>query len=324
MLKWVASERGWVLPRDRDKTVKEANRARQWVYSSYTRRKLAVDVEECIVADTFCDNCNDCNNGYVGISLPEEMISTAGIWINGSAIQANSRWREFQDGQRRQCGKRLEATYTGISSPTERDISPCGNCSTVGFQAIAAEDTGKILTVSFKDQNNETQLNEIKLKAGEYVPTITPVKSFFQPAGITLPDNLCGGVIVAQMDTSRILSEYKPWQTKPSYRRLSLPGICCGQAVLVRGNRRFHDLYFNHETAEVDNELVVIEVVRYLQHLASLDPQGGHQQLAKFHEAEANKLMDGDQNRETGAGTVNRFQHTQRPRAVSSLRGSRR
>lgn len=324
-LSWVAAERGWNLSRERDKAVKETNRVRQWVFSAYSRRKLAVDVEECIKADEFCSDCNDCAKTYIGISLPEEFISAAGIWLNGAPIQANSRWREFQEGINRVCAGKLQGTYVGVPAPTERDIAPCGSCAHVGFQAMSQQDNGKTVVVQYTDINGRDHTNQIILKHGSYVQTSTPVRFFAQPGGVTLPTDLCGGVLVAQMDASlRILSEYKPWQHKPAYRRLSLPGVCCGQSVLVRGNRRYHDLYFDHETAEVDNELAVLAITRYLQFAASNDPTGGHQTLAKFHEAEAMKFIQGDQDRETGAATVNRFQHAKRDRRASGLYSNRR
>lgn len=308
MCRWVAAERGWNAVTDKDKIIKETNRVRQWLYSAYTRLKLAVDVEECIQVEQFCDNCNDCQTTYSGISLPDEFISAAGIWINGAMVQANSRWREFQEGISRQIsGNRLEATYLGSSAATERDICPCGACAFIGFQADRKEDIGKIVTIQYRDVNKQPHTDQIILRLGEYVQTATEVQSIDTPGGITLPHDLCGGVIVAQMDTLRILSEYKPWQHKPGFRRLSLPGACKGRSVLVRGNRRYHELYWEHETAELANELAVIEVVRYLRLIASVNPEGGHHQLAKIHEAEAMKYISGDQNRETGDGTVNQI-----------------
>lgn len=315
MIGWISAESGNT---DRRKLVRDANRVRRWVYSQYDKIKLAVDVEECVTASTFCLDCN-CENSYVGISLPPEYINAASMWVNNSSIQMNSRWREYQDGMMRTCGTKLESNYVGVPAPTERDIYPCGACVFLGFQASDIADNGKLVYIQYYDANGQEHTDSIKLKSGEYVQTSCEVKAIRQPSGITLPDDLVGGVLVAQLDTFRILSEYKPWEHKPAYRRMTLP-VCDGQQVLVRGTRRHHDLYWNHETAETDNELAVIAVYRYLKHSASQSPTDGQQQLADYHEQQAIKYLTGDQKRETGASTVARFTHSHGIRRHNTLK----
>ena len=317
MLAWLSAETGASLTSERKRLVRDANRIRQWIYSRYQELKLAVDVEECVAVSQFSMDCN-CQSSYTGISLPPEFINAASVWHNNQSVQMNSRWREYQDGMMRMCGNKLEATYVGVPAPTERDICPWGSCAFIGFQAMDPSDSGKEVIIQYRDINGGEHTDSIILKFGEYVSTSCEVRNISQPAGITLPEVLSGGILCAQLNSMRILSEFKPWEHKPAYRRLSLPAAC-DSTVLVRGTRRYHDLYWNHETAETHNELAVLAVYRFLKYSASGSATDGHQQLAKFHEAEAIRYLTGDQSREAGASTVNRFDHSHGMRRRGSL-----
>jgi hypothetical protein len=289
---------------------KMGNKIRNLLYSAYKRLQIGVDVEECIEVQEFCEPCSDCNcPTYLGISLPPEIMTVEGMWLDGHPIHTYTRWREWQEGAGECKGRKLTGDYMGVSNPTELDPC-CGTCPRIAFQALDPNDEGKSVIIHYIDQSDNRVTNEIKLRFSEYVATENGVKRIIAPGGITLPPNLSGGVYVAEAESLRILSEYRPWEIKPAYRRLRLRGICKGDRVLVRGARRFVELYHDWETVEVNNEAGVIQAGLSVRFMESLDKDPATLAKAGAHWEAAMRMFDGDASREIGRTTIRKFNHS--------------
>lgn len=319
MLKWLEEPAGKSLSQNRASLVTLANKVRQHFYLIYERVQMFMDVEECICIQTFNEDCRSCETTFRGITLPAGMHQLEGVIVAGSAISMQGRWRTYQVGVvPKNC--RIETFNLGDGYCTERDFGSCP--FPIKFLCEKPEDCGKIVKVSYYDIDKKLVVEEIKLSS-EYLATEGAAIGFARPGGISLPNDLKGGVTVALCDAnSTILSNFMPWENIPNYFRIRINGVSDGDVVRIRGSRRFHELYYDGDIVETDNRLAIEQAARGFIHRDSNSAEPTLIGKAALHFANAEKYLLGEKARDEGGGTVRRFEFG--PRIMRRSRLTRR
>ncbi len=244
------------------------------------------------------------------------------IWVNDIPIKMYDKWREYRDGIKAGCGCEVGMYDVESFFPTERDLHPCGTCSSVKMMVEDPADVGKVATIRYKDGNKQDMQDEIVLDQS-YVCTERPVLFIEPRGGIVLPPDLNGAVIIAD-GNGRVLSRYAPWESVPSYRRVKLEGVCRGEQVYVKASRRFHELWFDDDVIETDNRLAIEATARYFRYNDSPSGDIVYQQKAAMHAADAKYYLLGEKSRHRGKATVSNVNVSQGRKTNSGLRSRRR
>ena len=134
-----------------------------------------------------------------------------------------------------------------------------------------------------------------------------------------LPPNLVGAVVIADAK-GRILSEYSPNIVVPSFRRVKIVGVCCGDQVLVKASRRFKPLYFDTDVIETDNRLAIEETAKYFRYNDNTQADLQYQAKASSHAANAKFYLLGEKSRHRGKGTISNMRINHGPKNRSGLR----
>jgi hypothetical protein len=214
-------------------------------------------------------------------------------------------------------GCRIETFDLGDGYCTERDFGSCPY--PIKFMAEKAEDCGKVLKVSYYDENKVLQVEEIKLSS-DYIATSAAAIGFARPGGISLPNDLKGGVTVALCDANgTILSNFMPWENIPNYHRIRINGVCENDVVRVRGSRKYHDLYYDGDIVETDNRLAIEQAARGFLHRDSNSAEPTLIGKAALHFGTAEKYLLGEKARDEGGGVVRRFEYGPRTMRRSGL-----
>ena len=300
LLKWLEIPAKQQASRHRAELVRLANQARQELYSMYSDARMSVDVEECFEVQAFCLDCHNCCSTYNGITLTAEMDGVESIHISTSPVRYHSRWREVTDGVK--CGNscQFEAIDQGSVFPFERDASCCsGKC--IAFRADSTEDTNKSIRLRYTDTSGEDRHESILLSEGQWMKTNYPVKKLHLPGAVVLPE-LCGPVAVAVWDGTTFdeISRYSPWERVPSYGRIKIHGVKAGDRVRVRANRRYHDLYFDDEIVESDNQRFWVNLASYIIMHDMITDNPNQMNIANGYLATAKRLLIGDKSRTRG------------------------
>jgi hypothetical protein len=305
MLKWLEEPAGKSLRENRVALTTLANKVRQHFYLIYERVQMFMDVEECICIQTFNEDCRSCERTFRGITLPAGMHQLEGIIVSGSAISMQGRWRTYQVGVvPKNC--RTETFDLGDGFCTERDFGSCAH--PIKFIAEKPDDCGKVVKVSYYDENKVLQVEEIVLGI-EYKSTSAAAIGFARPGGISLPNDLKGGVTVALCDeSSKILSNFMPWETIPNYKRIRINGVADGDVVKITGSRRFHELYYDGDIVETDNRLAIEQAARGFIHRDSNSAEPTLIGKAALHFGNAEKYLLGEKARDEGGGVVRKFE----------------
>ena len=209
----------------------------------------------------------------------------------------------------------------GSFFPTERDLAPCGSCSYIKFKAEDPKDCGKTVQISFKDANGQDKTENVLL-SGDYVRTQTQVKHINPRGGIVLPNGRHGSVTIAD-EKGRILSVYSPNENVPSYRRLKIEGVCCGDQVYIKANRRFEPLYFDNDVIETDNRLAIQEAARYFEYNNSTRADMQYEAKAATHAANAKHYLMGEKSRHRGKATISQMRYSHGDMQQSDLNEKR-
>jgi len=319
-LYWLEKPTGKTVKDDRCELIEILNEIRQHFYLLYEDTPLFLDGEECITVQQYPMDCN-CKETFLGITLPPEYETPEAVWINNVPIKMYDKWREYRDGIKSGCGCKLAVYDMQSFYPTERDISPCGECKYIKFKAEHPADCGKTVQISFKDASGQDKTEEVLL-ANEYIRTETQVMHINDRGGIVLPPGLHGSVTVAE-ECGRILSVYGPTETVPSYRRMKVEGVCCGDQVYVKANRRFMPLYFDNDVIETDNRLAIQEAARYFQYNNSTRADMQYEAKAATHAANAKFYLLGEKSRHRGKATISQMRYTHGELKQSDLYGKR-
>lgn len=322
MLKWIEAPLAKKVRDNRCEMVDYANRIRQHFYLLYETVPLFMDGEECFCVEEFPLDCN-CRETYFGITLPAEYETVEAIMKNDAPVKMYDKWREYRDGIGGSCRSQCRYELFDVESffPTERELSPCGSDKFVKFMANDPKDCGKVLTVRYTDANGQGNTDEITLD-NRYVSTSRQVKRINPRGGVVLPNNLVGSVTVAD-EGDRILSEYSPFESVPSYRRLKIEGVCAGDQVLVKASRRFHPLYHDTDVVETDNRLAIEEAAKFFRYNDSKSADPLVSQKALNHSINAKNYLLGEKSRHRGKGTISQLKLNHGPKNRSGLRSRR-
>lgn len=323
---WIASESGKHPERDRSSIVDSINDARRLFYTVYQRIRLDFYIEGCVAVQKFCEPCSNCPTPetYLGITLPADVEQVEALWTGCAAVPLYDKWVEYR-------------TYLGSNScltkgidkggdfPIQSDI-PCGRCSKLKFTAIDKADCGKIITVRYRDVNNEERTDHITL-ALDGLCTESSAQRVARPGGIVLPVGLVGGVIVQDADTGKALGRLSPKITVPTFRRLKLTGVSEGDIVAFRATRKFTELHWNWDVVEVGGEqkLALIEAYRYNKLIGTGSGDPAWTAKAQLHMNNLTQYIAGSNMRSDGATVTRRidlFPHgwTQRNRLNKTKR----
>lgn len=320
-LKWIEEPFGMTVKENHCELVDKLNRIRQHFHLLYGEVDLFMNGEECLTIQEFPLDCN-CRETYLGITIPPEYEAIEAIWKNDVPIKMYDKWREYRDGIKSTCSCKLEMYDMEEFFPTEREISPCGASTFIKMKAENPDDYGKIAIIRYKDANGQQNEDEIKLGEG-YVRTSRQVKRINPRGGVILPNDLVGAVFIAE-ENGRILSEYSPSQTVPSFRRLKITGVCKGDQVLVKANRRFTPLYFDTDVIETDNRLAIEECARYFRYNDNTSGSQIYEQKSATHAANAKFYLLGEKGRHRGHATISQLRLSHGPKNRSGLSRNRR
>lgn len=306
-LVWLAEETGPSKPRA-DQLV-NLNDARRLFYTVHQRLRLDFFIEACFCVKTFCQSCFTCGEGtdavYTGISLPNEMEQVEASWANDRPIPLYDKWFEYKHGVKLSNNSYLKFIDMGGDYPLESDWE-CGKCAKLKFIALDQADCGKVVTVKYVAPGGEDRMEKIALTAeGNCIEGIA--EKIHRPGGIVLPVGLVGGVLVQEATTGQLLARLHPRITVPSFRRLKLTGICCGQQIYVRATRKYTELYFDWEVVETDNKLAILDAFRYLKAMSIQSTDPGWMQKATLYMKNVENYLAGSNYRSDGGGTVRRI-----------------
>lgn len=255
----VAEAMGFDWSADRAEVVKYINKYRLLVYTEYDKFKLFDDVFHTICVAKFKEcNLGDCITEYQGFTLPEDVAGPEAVFSYGQSLKLRSRWREAHNGLGVDGLGRVEALMMAETFPTERDLQ---KTTKVKLFANSADDTGKVVNMEATDASGRLKKICFDLIGDSFV--VSPVK-LSKIHSISLPGNRKGSVRLMQ-DDGYELSEYTPWETVPSYRRMKLRSICPTGVVLLHGNRRYRDVFFDHDIVELGNRLIIEAASRYFK-----------------------------------------------------------
>lgn len=322
-LAWYSGFKSKPVSQHRKFLLEQLNDSRQLLYSMYKDMPLFEDDQECFCVHQFAQDCGSCENTYLGITLPDSMISAAAIWWSDVPVKMNSQWREYKTGIMPSDRCRLESYAQANRVATHSEIAPLGCASKLAFISELAADDGKTVTVRYFDVAGQVREDTLELKAGEKVSFSSSALGI-PDRGIVLPSDLVGSVALVQASgdhEGRELGKYAPHEVVPSYQRIKLTGVCENDVVLVRGARRFTPLYFDTDVVETDNRLVWENAVHHLEHNRASNPESINK--ATYHAQTIKELLDGDKSREMNKSAVRR-QHFTRYRGRRSALRSRR
>jgi len=319
MLKWIERPFNTTIERDRGFLVDMANRIREKMYLAYRQYEIAVDVEECFELQRFCQ-CGQCSETYRGITLPSYMNTVEAAWFSREPITLYSKWRESKVGIRTDNDCMLASYDQPGFYPTERDLSPCGCADSIQFLSKNIADNGKLVRITYEDSSGDEQSEEVSLAAGAWMP-ISGMARYIK--SVLLPTQLKGGVDIRQQQGNRLLSEYSPHESVPSYRRLKLTGMCDNSVVVIRASRKFTPLFWDHDIVETSNRDAIEECARHLFY-ANSGAEGGMIQKSEYHRSLFMESLKGEQSRDIGINRENSSSAMGPPIRRSRLRSSRR
>lgn len=319
MLQWIERPFNTTVERDRPLLVDMANRIREKMYNLYLQYELEVDVEECFEIQDFC-RCGQCEEYYKGVTLPSYMQTVEAAWASKQPINLYSKWRESKVGIAPSEDCKLAIYDMPGFYPTERDLFPCGCLDKIQFFPKSPLDAGKVVTISYVNEQNDTITEQVPLLRGSWSSIEGHASSI---KSIILPTQLRGGVSVRQQTGARLLSEYAPHESVPSYRRIKVTGIKCGCVVVIRASRQFTPLYEDHDIVETANRDAIEDAARHLFY-ANSGSEGGMIQKAEYHRQMFEASLRGEQSRKIGINRENSTSSLGPPVRRSRLIQSRR
>lgn len=310
---WVASaaQKSWTV--QREEVLDTINKVRRMFYNLYAEIPLEIDVEEVFCVQRFYSGSED----YNGVTLPAYMQGAEAIWRCGKPVSMFTKWREVHTGLRGSYEGSVQSYDLPGGSPVELDFSPIGVMDTVGVIATCQEDCGKEVIIRGMTDGG---VKEFALPLNATVWTTTPESMYrIVQAGVVLPTDLRGGVILRQTNDCRIISEYIPGEHVPNYTRLKLTGVEAGDYVVIRASRRFLPVYFDTDIVETDNQLAWEEGARFFRY----NDNGTDRDLAlkaDRHLAMFRSHILGEKSRDIGKAKEDPVLFTHRPKR-SRLRG---
>ncbi len=324
LLTWLAEIKKRNLDSHRSELVQLANDIRQLMYGFYEDVPLFENDFECYKVYEYAQDCHSCDTKFCGITLSESLISPAAIWLDGTPFDLHSNWREYKTGFRPSDSCRLESYFKVNRGPTFRDIYPIGSTPRLAFLGSQGN-VGKVVTITYFDTGGQEITDTLEIPDCGKVCTSSSVIGI-PDRGIRLPTGLQDPLVLLQSDGAhegRILAEYAPHQTVPSYARLKLTGVSPGDCVYVRGTRRFSPLFFDYDVVETDNRLAFEQAAFFFENNRSSNAESLVR--ADYHLKTCKQLLIGEKSREENKSTIHKFSfHPSGRRRRSGLHSHRR
>jgi len=269
---------------DRDRVVETVNKCRNEWFNQYSRRKLFFDASYCVCVSCYSEGCGGvCSSGnFHGFSLPGDMDAVTEIYESGEPITIRSQHREAHAGLGPH-GRWTEAVEIAKHFPTQRD--PAFGSKLKVF-AESPQDSKKKVTIKVVSEGVNLTL-VFTLQGDGWVTVDKPVDSI---ESVVLPNGLAGRILLAQTD-GRELSEYDPVELVPSYRRYKLQQPCDASALLIRGTKRYRDIWCDTDLVEIGDKLVIDATARHFRYSESSDRK--ELQTAQFWLTKMNGYLDG-------------------------------
>lgn len=298
--RWIANAYGTNDPETLTEVINAIRR--EW-YAWYEDTAIFVDVEECFEVQTFPLGCNRVADCYRGITLPRGWESIEAMWLNDRPVQMFDRWRQWQDGLACPCDNALAKYDMGDSFPTERDMIPGRACKLVA-QALSPKDIGKRFVIRGTSFTGDPIEQAFSLETRPQVSAL-PFLSINQPGGIVM-DLMEGRVALAQ-DGGRLLSVYAPGEQVPAYKRVKITGLPSGHSyVIIRGARRYVELFDDYDVVESDNSRAWESMARAIRLNRKADRDGKDMQSEKLYVTQCRELLLGDKSRSLGKSAQQR------------------
>lgn len=290
-----AAAKSWSA--DRREVIDDLNRYREMLYTDYDKLQLFDNIFYVLPINTYVEcGLDPCGaTEYQGFSVPNDIAGVEAIYQYGVPLTLHSRWRETHTGVGVATLPRADATQMAETFATQRDLN---KVSKVGLFTEHEDDHGKCAFIEVLDFNNRRKKIKFELVYNAFVKSPCRIRKVIS---VVLPTDLMGSIRLSQTD-GYDLSIYDPWENVPSYRRYRLASSRCTSSVLVHGNKRFQNVYFDNDIVEVGNRLIIEAAGRYLRYSTNgVDPK--EIKRALFDKSEMDRYLLGEQARED-AGAV--------------------
>lgn len=271
----------WVA--DRFEVVEHLNKYRALLYHSYEKFKLFDDSFHCICVQNFVAECGE---AYQGFTLPEDILGSEAVWSYGKPLTLRSRWRESHTGIGVKGYGRVEAVQMPETFATERDLQ---KISKIKIYSPSADDEGKKVYIEVLDASNKIQKLMFCLVGDGFAVNKVKVRKILS---VSLPAELHGHLLLAQEDGYE-LSEYTPWETVPTYRRIKVKSQNCPSTVIVQGTKRFTEIYFDHDIVEVGSQLIIEAAGKFFKYGDTTTDQK-EIQTAEYHRNKMEGYLKGE------------------------------
>ena len=297
----MAKSMGLRWTEDRAEVVEYLNKYRQLLYSLYNQFRLFDDVFHCICLEDFRESCvGDCNTTYRGFTLPSDVMGAEVVFKYGLPLTLHSRWRESHTGIGVDVNtSRIGAVLMAEQFCTERDIRAA--CR-LRVYAESADDEGKCVVIEGIGANGRSTKSKVTL-TGDGVSVTGQI--FGKVLSVALPSGRRGAVTLMDNDR-RVLSVYTPSESVPLYRRMKVPASCNDSTVLLQGNKRFQNIYFDCDIVEVGNRLIIEAAGRYFKY-GETTTEKKEIERANYDLARLGSLLQGDVMRQQGAAKQDGF-----------------
>lgn len=251
---------------DRRECVEILNRVRLLQFTSYEKFKLFDNVFHCICVTDF--------QGYRGFTLPNDILGVEAVYRHGVPLTLRSRWRESHTGFG--CGQQppCDAVLMAETFATERDLK---KTTKVKIFTEHDDDNGKKVFLEVIDATNRQKKICFTLVGKGFAVSPVKIKKILS---VSLP-SLVGSLLLSQEDGYE-LSNYAPWESVPTYRRMKISDGNCPELVLVQGTQKFQEVYFDEDVVEIGNRLVLEEGASYFKMSANTS-DAAELQAAEFH-----------------------------------------
>lgn len=279
----MAKSIGLSWEKDRAEVVGYINKYRNILYTDYDKFKLFDDSFHCICVQMFASECAD---PYAGFTLPEDIQGVEVVYSYGHPLKLRSRWRESHTGIGVNQLGRIEAVQLAESFATERDLT---KITKIKIYTEHEDDNNKKVYVEVIDAANRQKRVAFTLIHDGFA--VSPVK-VRKILSVSLPPGRSGGLLLMQEDGYE-LSNYTPWETVPTYRRMKVKESHCQSTVIVQGTKKFVPVWFDHDIVEVGNALIIEEAGKFFKYGESTTEQK-ELQTAQYHRAEMEKYLKGD------------------------------
>lgn len=285
----MAEAMGYSWDTDRLEVVKYLNRYRLLLFTKYDKFKLFDDSFHCICITTFTSECGD---PYQGFTLPADVLGVEAVYSYGLPLKLRSRWRESHTGIGVSQLGRVEAVQLAESFATERDLT---KISKIKLFTEHENDNGKKVYLEVIDASQRQKRIAFTLVSDGFA--VSPVK-VRKILSVSMPSGRSGSLKVMQEDGYE-LSEYTPWESVPTYRRMKVKTMSCPTTVVVQGTKKFVNIYFDHDVVEVGNALIIEAAAKFFKYGETTTDQK-ELKTAEYHMGKLNGYLNGEIARHRG------------------------